>query len=541
MKLKIKTILFLIIIFVPVILYGADIINENFEGGGTPAGWTNNGPVTWSITHANSPTHSESFAKVAWYLITPVLNYPAALTYWMYASAGASSFNIQYSTNAATWASLPGSPTATDYGGTFMQETFDLSSYNNIYIKFYRSGSKTYYLDDVVVTQRTAPDIVAVQAGPSLDDRTSFTSGAPFGYMAAGSDGQISFTWTNPTYSSVFYYEYNNTATGTIDGSESGTTDDYIDDFPVDVTNHYFHVRPRDGDGNGQWGTERVFIVEYILAPDKPSSLVQIGESGNQLASMQWTNSSTIISSFTQASDQLKFHLQVSSFSSFSPLFFETTSQLLSQGTTGYKWPALTDNGTYWWRVWSENSNGLTSSTSTELGSGGNAKLGFDCIPPAGISDLTALAGPVDGSITLKWTAPGDDGTAGSIAGGAYWVKYSTNPLGNETTFGTAATFTVQSTNTVTQQALSTNVTGLNPGTSYYFAVKFRDKITNNWASWSTGTFVNTLSSAAAQDLSPPAPAGLTATASNTQITLTWNAVSVFDLDHYQIYCDSQT
>jgi hypothetical protein len=34
------------------------------------------------------------------------------------------------------WTELPGSPTTIDYEGTFNLETFDLSSYADIYIKF---------------------------------------------------------------------------------------------------------------------------------------------------------------------------------------------------------------------------------------------------------------------------------------------------------------------------------------------------------------------------------------------------------------------
>jgi len=59
-------------------------------------------------------------------------------------------------------------------------------------------------------------------------------------------------------------------------------------------------------------------------------------------------------------------------------LFFATTSQLISQGTTGYQWPTLTDGGTYWWRVWAENKLGVISPIVTVLGQGGVAKLGFE-------------------------------------------------------------------------------------------------------------------------------------------------------------------
>ncbi|MBN1383524.1 MAG: SBBP repeat-containing protein [Elusimicrobia bacterium] len=141
--------------------------------------------------------------------------------------------------------------------------------------------------------------------------------------------------------------------------------------------------------------------------------------------------------------------------------------------------------------------------------------------PPAQISDLTGLAGSLDGEVVLSWTSPGDDGTTYNISGGEFKLKLSTNAIGNETEF-TSATYEITSaTDTVPLQPYSTVITGLNPGTFYYFALKYKDGA-NNWASWSTGTYTNTASTATAQDLEPNAVTDLTAAGADTQITLTW-------------------
>ncbi len=50
-----------------------------------------------------------------------------------------------------------------------------------------------------------------------------------------------------------------------------------------------------------------------------------------------------------------------------------------------------------------------------------------DTIAPAPIIDLTGEPGAVDGSISLVWTAPGDDGNTGKAA--SYVVKTSTYPI----------------------------------------------------------------------------------------------------------------
>ncbi|MDO8735353.1 MAG: fibronectin type III domain-containing protein, partial [Elusimicrobiota bacterium] len=185
------------------------------------------------------------------------------------------------------------------------------------------------------------------------------------------------------------------------------------------------------------------------------------------------------------------------------------------------------------WSVWNSSADVLTVNTS--------AYAFVQTVPPNNISDLTALTGTNEGEVLLKWTAPGDNLAVGPITGGAYWLKYSTNSIGNESGFTSAATFTVKSTDTVTQQPYSTTVTGLNPGTSYYFALKYRDEVVGNWASWSTGTY-NTLSSTASMDIPPPAPTGLSVIAGNTKITLYWTPVSTSttpDVAFYNIYRDS--
>lgn len=59
----------------------------------------------------------------------------------------------------------------------------------------------------------------------------------------------------------------------------------------------------------------------------------------------------------------------------------------------------------------------------------GLAARAQDTTPPAEISDLYASSGPAGGELELWWTAAGDDGGAGAIAGGRYRIDYSSDPL----------------------------------------------------------------------------------------------------------------
>jgi len=139
----------------------------------------------------------------------------------------------------------------------------------------------------------------------------------------------------------------------------------------------------------------------------------------------------------------------------------------------------------------------ITSSSSTIVyfDAAGFWSEDWDEVPPGAISDLTALSQGtnISGDITLKWTAPGSDGT-GRENLWAYEVKYATKyisaedydaswvseyeqnwPPGN---FGSEELYVL---------------TGFTEGATYFFAIKGYDE--RNWGVWpGTSTAVNSLS-----------------------------------------------
>ncbi len=82
-------------------------------------------------------------------------------------------------------------------------------------------------------------------------------------------------------------------------------------------------------------------------------------------------------------------------------------------------------------------------------------------------------------TVTLTWTAPGDDGNVGTVA--AYDLRYSTQPLA-ESTWETATSAPNSPTPLPAGTIQSMAVTGLTPGTLYSFAIKSTDEAGNQSA-----------------------------------------------------------
>jgi hypothetical protein len=98
-----------------------------------------------------------------------------------------------------------------------------------------------------------------------------------------------------------------------------------------------------------------------------------------------------------------------------------------------------------------------------------------DSTPPAAVSNLAASSTTV-GSVTVTWTAPGDDGTTGTAS--AYDLRYSGAPI-TAANFLSATPVTVAAPGAAgTGQTANLTLTG---GETYYVALKTRDEA-YNWS-----------------------------------------------------------
>lgn len=105
-------------------------------------------------------------------------------------------------------------------------------------------------------------------------------------------------------------------------------------------------------------------------------------------------------------------------------------------------------------------------------------------------------------SVTLRWTAPGDDGTVGTAA--QYDIRYSTSAITNNN-FNSATQATGEPAPKVAGSSETFTLNNLAANTTYYFAIKAADEATN-WSGLSNVVNVTT-----GDETAPAAIADLTA------------------------------
>ncbi|MEK6647536.1 MAG: PQQ-binding-like beta-propeller repeat protein [Candidatus Firestonebacteria bacterium] len=142
-----------------------------------------------------------------------------------------------------------------------------------------------------------------------------------------------------------------------------------------------------------------------------------------------------------------------------------------------------TDNWQVDWISLNEGTNYVSIRAYDNAGQSSTLTDGFyvkkDTVAPAVLGNLAASPGIARGQVKLTWTAPGDNGASDNNTSGNYIVRYSTSPITNDTEFGNATDF-ANSWVPANAGTLETRyVTGLTSGTTYYFAIKTRDKVPN--------------------------------------------------------------
>ena len=147
-----------------------------------------------------------------------------------------------------------------------------------------------------------------------------------------------------------------------------------------------------------------------------------------------------------------------------------------------------------------------------------NAIGGGDTTAPSAVSNLSAPSS-TSNSVTLNWTAPGDDGSTGTAT--TYDIRRSTATI-TDANWASATAVTGEPAPQVAGTAQSMTVSGLSASTTYYFAMKTADEVPNTSA---LSNVISRATTAGSDSTAPAAVSNLTAPSStSSSVTLNWTA-----------------
>ncbi len=141
-----------------------------------------------------------------------------------------------------------------------------------------------------------------------------------------------------------------------------------------------------------------------------------------------------------------------------------------------------------------------------------------DTVPPDAVTTLE-VSSVTSTTATLTWTAVGDDGNTGTAA--SYDLRYATSPI-DPASFASAMPAMGELSPKISGTLESMTVGGLSAGTTYYFALRVADEVSN----WSDLSNVPMRATQPVLDTVPPAAVVtlVVASATQTATTLAWAA-----------------
>ena len=306
----------------------------------------------------------------------------------------------------------------------------------------------------------------------------------------AVSDTQIDLSWGAPDDDSILNYRIDHSENG-VDFTVLHTTPDattltYSHTSLSAGTTHYYKIAAINNVGAGSY-TSPVEARTYAV-PNAPTSFtVDVG--GRTELSLSWVAPADVVPAITS--------YEIQSSSSTDATTFTDLHTISDAATLTYLHSGLTVGETRYYRVAAVNSMGRGAYTSVLF-----ATTSTMAIVPTAPTNLAADA-VSDTKISLSWEAPSSDG-------GEAITKYTIQSSTNGTDFTDLPTTSDATTVTYLH-------TSLTERTTYYYQVAAINSI-------GTGGYATAVS--ATTHAVPELPTNLAATASGTQINLSWEAPS---------------
>jgi len=194
----------------------------------------------------------------------------------------------------------------------------------------------------------------------------------------------------------------------------------------------------------------------------------------------------------------------------------------LSEPATNYIDSGLINHNTYYYIMMSKDISNNESPYSAEV-----KCIPYDNIQPSAVTDLTAYPGSIiEGEIKLIWTAPGDEGTIGTATG--YILRMSQLEISAENWSSADNIGNIPAPSlSATKEQLT--LTGLIPGTVYYYALMVYDEQENI-------SEISNSPGACALDLIPEPPQNPAIIRGKVEAMVSWPANNEKDINHYNIY-----
>jgi fibronectin type 3 domain-containing protein len=329
------------------------------------------------------------------------------------------------------------------------------------------NGTTYYYQVSAVNVGGQSPVSSEASATPQVP-----APPAPTNVTATAGNAQVTLNWTASS-GATSYNIYRSTTSGG-EGSTpymtGVTTTSFTDSGLTNGTTYYYEVSAVNAGGQSPVSSE-VSATPQVPAPAAPTNLT--ATAGNAQVTLNWTAS-------TGATSYNIYRSTTSGGEGSTPYMTGVT-------TTSFTDTGLTNGTTYYYEVSAVNASGQSPVTS-QVSATPQA-------PPAAPTNVTATAG--NAQVTLSWSA--------SSGATSYDIYRSTTSGGEgNTPYKTGVTST------------SFTDTGLTNGTTYYYEVSAVNSVGQS--------SVSSEASATPQVAAPPAPTGLTATAGNAQVSLSWTA-----------------